>query len=315
MPSPLRKPVTIGLLLAAVVAGGMLVYVPRAVVYPERYPVTASPADVGLSWEDIELSPAEGGPRLSGWWMPAPAPRATLVFIHGGSSNRHSAFFSALAFYHEMVAHGVSVLAIDLRNHGASGTDRRGIQFGLTEQADALAAIRWAREKAPGMPLFGMGISMGGATLVYAAAAGAPMDGLILLDPLLDSRTAFTGAITAETGLPGVLLLPAAIAAERFFGLPAPGRRPLDVGKTLTLPVLLVQDPLDPVTRAEFASELAATNPNVRLWLAPAVANDHPELAWKKRWGSHVAAFAMFPDEVLAQLLDFIQPAVSEPSS
>ena len=67
----------------------LLVYAPMQVVHGERSPITRSPAEVGVAFEDIELVSADGMVRLAGWWMPAEAPRASLVFIHGGSSNRH----------------------------------------------------------------------------------------------------------------------------------------------------------------------------------------------------------------------------------
>ena len=44
----------------------------------------------------------------------------TLVFIHGGGSNRTSSYFGSLDFYRAMVDQGIAVAAIDLRNHGES---------------------------------------------------------------------------------------------------------------------------------------------------------------------------------------------------
>ena len=108
-----------------------------------------------------------------------------------------------------MVEQGVSVLAFDLRNHGSSPGDGRGLQFGASERADAQAAITWARERQPGLPLYAMGISMGGATLIHAAADGVQADGLILLDPLLDTYSAFTAGAWTATGLPPALFTPA----------------------------------------------------------------------------------------------------------
>jgi hypothetical protein len=41
--------------------------------------------------------------------------------------------------------------------------------------------------------------------------------------------------------------------------------------------------------------------------MAPPIEDDHPELAWKKRWGSHVAAFAFYPQETVEQIMRFIE--------
>ena len=284
------------------------VAIPREALHPEHQPVTMTPADVGLDYENITLQPADRPLELAAWWMPSASDqaRATLVFSHGGGSNRHSQFFNALNFYRAMVERGVSVLALDLRNHGASGFDGEGLGFGATEKYDVRAAIDWARKNAPGSPLIAMGISMGGATLIQAVSDGAPVDGLILLDPLLDTHSTFTRGAWTSTGLPPELFLPAAWAATTFWGLPGGSEQAYDKALSLQLPTLLIQDPGDPVTVAEHARSLAAANPSIELWEAPAVAPDNPELPWRERWGTHVIAYTLFPEQTLGTIMDYI---------
>ncbi len=199
------------------------------------------------------------------------------------------------------------VVAIDLRNHGASGSDGQGLQFGRTEKYDAAAAIAWARGRNPNLPLFAMGISMGGASLIQAVHAGAKLDGLILLDSLLDTDDTFKQGAWVETALPPALFAVSAWAATQFFGLPGGNEQALARATTLDLPILAIQDPGDPVTRARYSRELAQRNPRVTLWTAPSIDPQHPDLAWKKRWGSHVSAFTFFPQETVTQILAFIE--------
>jgi pimeloyl-ACP methyl ester carboxylesterase len=151
-----------------------------------------------------------------------------------------------------------------------------------------------------------MGISMGGATAIHAVADGAQVKGLILLDPLLDTWSTFARGGWAETGIPPAFFLPAAWAATAFYELPGASLQAAERAAGLQLPILLLQDPDDPVTLARYAHELAARNDNVRLWIAPAIDNAAPEHAWKGRWGSHVAAFTAFPDLVTAEIRRFI---------
>jgi pimeloyl-ACP methyl ester carboxylesterase len=292
------------------------VVIPHEAIHPEHQPITMTPADVGLAYEDITLSPVDRPLQLAAWWMPADPGRAvaTLVFSHGGGSNRHSQFFRALDFYRAMVDRGVSVLALDLRNHGASEFDGNGLGFGATEKNDALAAIEWARQRTPAMPLVAMGISMGGATLIQAVSAGAPVDGLILLDPLLDTHSTFTRSAWTATGLPPALFLPAAWAATAFWGLPGGTEQAYERALELDLPILLLQDPGDPVTVAEHARSLAAANSSIDLWLAPPVSPENPELPWRERWGTHVIAFALFPEQTLARIMGFIDRLSPSPS-
>lgn len=284
-----------------------LVYVPQQALFGARSPITMSPADVGLDYEDVVLSPAGEKLELAAWWMPAERPTATLVFSHGGGSNRHTMYFQALDFYRAMVEQGVSVLALDLRNHGNSDADGNGLQFGRTESADVLAALEWARSRSPQFPLFAMGISMGGATVIHAASRGAGIDGLILLDPLLDTSSGLTGGAWAESGLPPALFSGAAWASTTFYGLPGGDSQALSLATSLDLPILLIQDPDDPVTVAEHARVLAQANERVTLWVAPPVDASHPDLAWKGRWGSHVAAFHMFPEEAIGRIMTFMK--------
>jgi len=299
------------LALAVVIYVGVFaVYVPRQIVYAARYPITESPADVGVAFQDVTLHPADDPTlNLEGWWMEAETPKATLVFLHGGSSNRHSSYFRCLDFYAAMVAREVSVLAIDLRNHGASGGDDKGMQFGWTEQEDAKAAIEWAGAKTPDLPLYAMGISMGGATAIYAASepeVADSLEGLILLDPLLDTKSCVKNSAYATTGIPRFLFAPTAWTAATLYGLPDGDNNALEFGKELGLRTLLIQDPGDPVTVAPFAKELAAANENITFWLAPELDPAHPGLEWKGHWGTHVAAFEFFPDETLAQITSFM---------
>ncbi len=308
-PAVKRILTAIALLLLAAFLYTTLVEVPRQVRYPARTPIASSPADVGLAYESFQVSPRDADLVLEGWWMPARDATATLLFLHGGTSNRDSRYFKGIEFYRDLVASGISVAAIDLRNHGASGAHADGVQFGRTEYHDALALADWARAKAPGLPLYLMGISMGGATAIHAVAHGVAVDGLILLDSLLLTGDGLARAVWAYSGIPGWLLAPSGWAAQRWHGFPGPGAQARDVALTLDLPILAIQDPGDPVTTAAPMRELAARNPNISLWLAPEVSNDDPRLAEKGRWGSHVAAFALFPEQTLGRITDFIARA------
>ena len=272
------------------------------------YPIKQTPADVGLAFESFTLTPADEQITLTAWWMPANNPRATLAFIHGGGSNRHSEFFKSLDFYAAMVAQGISVAVVDLRNHGDSQSDGKGLQFGRTEKWDALALVKWAREKTRDIPLYAMGISMGGATLIHAASEGLTVDGLILLDPLLNTKDAITQSGWVETGMPPGLFKASAWAATAWHGMPGGEEQAQSIAAKLNQPILLMQDPGDPVTRAIYARELAAQNPSIEYWEAPPVDREAArQLEWRGRWGSHVTGFVLFPDQVIERILGFMK--------
>jgi hypothetical protein len=71
---------------------------------------------------------------------------------------------------------GWNALLFDLRHHGASGG--QATTFGALEREDVKAAVRFARERSPG-PVVAWGVSLGGASVVFAAAEDAGVAGVI----------------------------------------------------------------------------------------------------------------------------------------
>ena len=104
-------------------------------------------------------------------------------------------------------------------------------------------------------------------------------------------------------------------AAQRWHGFPAQGEQAFDLAQTLQLPILALQDPGDPVTPAGPMQALAGLNPNITLWLAPDVDPSDPRLADMGRWGTHVAAFHLFPEQTIAEIAGFISRTREAPRS
>jgi dienelactone hydrolase len=75
-----------------------------------------------------------------------------------------------------VLAAGWNALLLDLRHHGASAGDTT--TFGAKEREDVKAAVRLARERSPG-PVVLWGVSLGGASVVFAAADDPTVAGVI----------------------------------------------------------------------------------------------------------------------------------------
>ena len=121
--------------------------------------------------EDITLTTRDGV-SISGWWIPAPNPRGTVILVHGLNRTR----IEMAKRVEPLHGWGFNCILIDLRHHGASGGD--GTTFGLNEKLDVRAATDFALEKSPG-PVVLWGVSMGGATVTLEAAADPRVAGLI----------------------------------------------------------------------------------------------------------------------------------------
>jgi pimeloyl-ACP methyl ester carboxylesterase len=143
----------------------------RRFQFPDRENAGLTPATFQLASEDVAFRSADGV-DLRGWWVPAPSAKGTVVLVHGLNRSRIEMVRRA-PFVH---AAGWNALLLDLRHHGASGGETT--TFGAKEKEDVEAAVRLARERAPG-PVVLWGVSLGGASVVFAAADDPTVAGVI----------------------------------------------------------------------------------------------------------------------------------------
>jgi len=143
----------------------------RRFQFPDRENGGLTPATFQLASEDVAFRSADGV-DLRGWWVPAPSAKGTVVLVHGLNRSRIEMVRRA-PFVHSA---GWNALLFDLRHHGASGGETT--TFGAKEKEDVEAAVRLARERAPG-PVVLWGVSLGGASVVFAAGDDPTVAGVI----------------------------------------------------------------------------------------------------------------------------------------
>lgn len=113
-------------------------------------------------------------------WDEVERPRALVLALHG--FNDYGNAFATLGPY--LATQGILTFAYDQRGFGA--TVQRGLWGGEEHLiADLEALTRLLREGYPGLPLFLLGESMGGAVIM---AARAQADGIVLVAPAVWSR-------------------------------------------------------------------------------------------------------------------------------
>ncbi len=121
-------------------------------------------------------------------WLPdAEAPKAVIIALHG--FNDYSNFFAKPgAFF----AHfGIGSYAYDQRGFG--GSANRGLWAGIDAYAsDLVQFAQLIAARHPGVPLYLLGESMGGAVIIVAATSDTPppADGIILAAPAVWARSA-----------------------------------------------------------------------------------------------------------------------------
>lgn len=160
----------LGILAAAYGGLALLVYIfqSRLVFYPgiERE-IVATPSQIGLPYEDIQLKTSDGI-SLHGWYIPAPQPRGTVLFLHGNAGNI-SHRLDSVRMFHRL---GYNMLIFDYRGYGNSS----GAPTEQGTYRDAEAAWRYLTEQrhTSSCHIVLFGESLGGAVAAWLAARQKP---------------------------------------------------------------------------------------------------------------------------------------------
>jgi alpha-beta hydrolase superfamily lysophospholipase len=109
-------------------------------------------------------------------WQPEAAPRAVVVMCHGVNSHGGQYFWPA----EQLVQRGFAACALDLRGRGRSEGERFYVEDVAEYVADLAGAIRIAKARHPGLPVFLLGHSAGGVvSCTYTLENQAELAGLI----------------------------------------------------------------------------------------------------------------------------------------
>ena len=132
-----------------------------------------------------EIVTADGASLPLRAWLPDTAPRAVILGLHGFNDYGNAFAIPAESWN----ADGVAVYAYDQRGFGA--TDERGLWPGVDALVDDLATVAaLVRERHSGVPLYVVGVSMGGAVAMAALARGRlpEVSGTVLVGPAVWGR-------------------------------------------------------------------------------------------------------------------------------
>lgn len=152
-----------GYLLFVAVRGSRLLVRPEVRAFLPEFPgAPATPADIGLDYEDVRFT-TDDGVTLSGWLIPAARETRTAVIVLHGFTGHRLAQLAALVPW---IQKEHNVLLFDFRGHGRS--DARSVTLGSHERRDVAAAVRFMEGRGLG-PTALFGVSMGASTAIVAA--------------------------------------------------------------------------------------------------------------------------------------------------
>ena len=234
----------------------------------------------------VEPFPIASAQTLAGWALPTDSARGVVVLMHGVRADR-GAQVGRLRLFHAM---GYHVVAFDFQAHGESPGD--AITFGARESADAVAAVRAARSRWPGLPVAVVAQSMGGAAAILAGPAlGA--DALVVEAVYASLDRATRNRLALRLGRAGAALAPLLTAqAGVRLGLSLDDLRPAVAVARVAAPVFVIGGTADRHAHPDETRAIydAAPAPK-RLWLVDGAAHEDFSAAAPERYRQRVGAF------------------------
>lgn len=264
--------------LMAGVTAALVAFFARRMVAPVRQVLWATPAEMGLAFENVDF-PAQDGVRLSGWFIPAGGAGregATIILVHDWTWNRlgdaaadmlsnlsGATPIELLRLAHALHYEGYHVLMYDQRNHGESAS-HPPVTFGLSEGNDLLGAVAYvaARPEADEARVGVIGFGMGANAILYALPQTEGIGAAIAVQPM--TMEAYAAGYAADLlGAPGRVVRPlvaevyASVTGIRLAAL-QPAFAAAGAGET---PVLFVQGKADQWGSMDDVNRLRAATP------------------------------------------------------
>jgi pimeloyl-ACP methyl ester carboxylesterase len=243
----------------------------------------ATPSDVGLEYEDVELRTADGV-RLEAWYVPSEN-GAAVVLLAGAGSTRDGEIDRAAA----LAGEGFGVLLLDVRGHGGSGGEANLMgwygELDVRPGIDYLLARSDVRDGRVGV----VGMSMGGQQAVAAAGDDARIRAVVA-DGVVGRHSNEIDAPNAFDGLMGWMMMQ---VTELTTGAPHP--TPLvDAVRTAAPNRVLViaagQGAMG--MEADFADQLLEASPQtVEVWNVDDVSHTQTFSKHRSQWTSRVTEF------------------------
>jgi dipeptidyl aminopeptidase/acylaminoacyl peptidase len=252
--------------------------------------------------EEVTIPSRDAGMRISGWWVPASDPAApAVVVVHGHTAcKRDPDVLLPAGMLHRA---GISVLLIDLRDHGDS-TDEDGRYAGGTEEyRDVLGAWDWLQtaQSVDADRIGLLGISLGAATVLIASGEEPGVAATWEDSSYADIGVAIRAEL-ARNGYPEFLEFGGVAMAQLISGDDLRSRSPLmAVSKLTGRKLFITHGTADERLSVEYGYRLIeaaeAAGVDVESWIVPGA--------------GHTQAMRLERDEYERRLVEFFNGALA----
>ncbi|MFE8033140.1 alpha/beta hydrolase [Thiohalocapsa marina] len=276
------------LLLAGLVTVGAIPLGVHLGFRAPRLGINGSPAALGLDYAAVRI-PTVRGRTLSGWLLPAPGARRSVILLHGWGSNAELMLPLALPLHRA----GCNLLLFNARNHGSSDGDTFSSLPRFAE--DLGQAITWLRAQHPEATahISVLGHSVGAGAALLEATRNPQVRAVIAIGTFADPDE-LTERSLARLHLPRLVVNLTKRYVQWIIGHRFADIAPINTICRVACPVLLVHGSHDrtvPITDARRIAA-AANGAPVRLYEVPDADHDSVHLV-----EAHAEVLVRFLDE------------------
>ncbi|MGZ9275856.1 MAG: alpha/beta hydrolase [Candidatus Limnocylindrales bacterium] len=228
----------------------------------------------------VTVPSRHAGIDVSGWWVPAADPGApAVVVVHGHTAcKRDPAVLLPAGMLHRA---GLSVLLIDLRDHGDSTREDGRYAGGTEEYLDVLGAWDWLQAEGgiPADRIGLLGISLGAATVLIAAGEEPGVAATWEDSSYADIAVAIRAELR-RNGYPEILEIGGVTAARIISGDDLTSRSPLEAinrmrGRDLFITHGTADDRLSVTYASDLLAAAQAAGVQAASWIVPGAGHAH----------------------------------------
>lgn len=291
----LLKIVLAVIVVLAVVFVGISAYLGYSMTRVERVPLTGSPTENDLVYEDVSFPSLYKNLTLRGWYIPAYGSDRVIIMVHGASEHRNPPGSGFLDIAESLVENDFSVLMFDLHGYGES--EGNTVSGGYYEKDDLKGAVAYMGQR--GFKKIGvLGFSLGGVAALMAAAKDERIDAVVSDSAYADLNDIMEPEFSRRTKAPKIFLRPILFMIKIMYGVDFAAIRPIDdVGEIAPRPIFFIHGEKDDMIPVEHAERLyeAVDNPANELWIIP---------------GGHTMAYLDHPEEFIERVVSFFDGAL-----
>lgn len=158
-----------------------MVIITAKVFQVKSFPHKKTPSDKGISFSEINFQ-TKNNRSLYGWWIPHPKKSKvpTIIFVHGWKRN-----LERMMPYIENLHQSFNLLAFDARCHGSSDKDSYSSMPRFAEDIKSAVDHVYLVYK-ENTDIGVVGLSIGGAAAIYAAADDARINKIVTVGAFAD---------------------------------------------------------------------------------------------------------------------------------